>query len=311
MTGVGVRVLGILAYVAGDAEDQDVAVSVVIPARNASATLPVQLGALADQDFEGRWELIVADNGSTDGTAVLIEAWREHLPRMRRIVVPDPGANRARNAGVRASAGDRILICDADDEVSSKWIRCLAEALTWDDVAGGPLEYERLSAYDVPRPPGHATAELPSLFGRPYVISASIGFRRKVFEATGGFDETFGVGGDDIDFCWRAQQAGFSLGYAPNALVHYRLRSPMRAYFWQQYGYAKGDAHLYAKHRRVSALPRRTFRRQVIALAGDGLELIRKLPRLGDPPTRWLATQELARLAGRLAGAVRWGVYPP
>jgi glycosyltransferase involved in cell wall biosynthesis len=286
-------------------------VSVVIPARDAASTLPLQLAALAAQSFEGTWEVIVVDNGSTDGTSALVEAWSERVPELRCISVSAIGASHARNAGARCARGDLLLFCEADDAVAPDWIAAMVQAARRFDVVAGSLEYDTLSPPEAPRPHAHATLEAPRIFGIDYAISANLGCTRAVFDTIGGFDESFGVGGDDVDFSWRAQRAGFSLGFSTDAIVHYRLRGPLLAFACQQYRYSKGDAHLYAKHLPLGDLPPRPFRLQAKAVLGDVYDVVRLLPGVTARQGRWALAHRLARLIGGLAGAFRWGVFPP
>src|SRR5436190_567208 len=96
-------------------------VSVVIPARNVATTLRLQLASLALQDLDEPWEIVVAENQSTDDTPGVIEEWSARLPQVRSVTVEGIGANRARNGGVDVARADRILCCDADDEVAAGW----------------------------------------------------------------------------------------------------------------------------------------------------------------------------------------------
>jgi glycosyltransferase involved in cell wall biosynthesis len=121
-------------------------VSVVIPARNARRTLGAQLEALRAQDYAGPWELVVADNGSTDGTADLASAWAHTLPLRVVDASLRRGASFARNRGWRSALGDLMAFCDADDVVSSGWLSRLTEAAEEADLVGGPYEFRRLNA---------------------------------------------------------------------------------------------------------------------------------------------------------------------
>src|SRR3954466_4740554 len=100
--------------------------SVVIPCLNAASTLGVQLAALTHQSWPGGWEVIVADNGSTDGSREIVEGYRDPLPGLG---VGDAGGRRgqahARNLGATAATGDALLFCDADDEVAPGWMEAL------------------------------------------------------------------------------------------------------------------------------------------------------------------------------------------
>jgi glycosyltransferase involved in cell wall biosynthesis len=285
-------------------------VSVVIPAHNAATTLPAQLAALAAQDFTGSWELVVVENGSVDGTRAEIDAWQERIPRLRCIVSTTPGASRARNLGVRSARAPLVLLCDADDVVTSGWISAMAQALRDFELVGGPIEFEELNAAQLPRPNVTVGPDLPVVFGYPYAISANIGFHRKLFDTIGGFDESFAVpGSEDTDYGWRAHFAGYSMGAAPSAVVHYRLRATLKAFLRQQYRYAKSHSQVYAKHLRDGHLPKRTLRRQTKAFAGDVYDALRAVPRSTSARAWWELLGRVAWVAGTFVGALRYGVY--
>ncbi|HEY4573152.1 MAG TPA: glycosyltransferase family A protein, partial [Thermoanaerobaculia bacterium] len=100
--------------------------SVVIPCLNAAATLGVQLAALTRQSWPGGWEVIVADNGSTDGSREIVESYRGRLPGLALVDASDRrGQAHARNLGAAAATGDALLFCDADDEVAPGWMEAL------------------------------------------------------------------------------------------------------------------------------------------------------------------------------------------
>jgi glycosyltransferase involved in cell wall biosynthesis len=80
-------------------------VSVVIPIRNGAPLLRYQLEALASQDFDGEWETIVADNGSTDNLPEVIDEFAGRVPRLRLVDARAlKGVSYARNAGAKSSA---------------------------------------------------------------------------------------------------------------------------------------------------------------------------------------------------------------
>ena len=83
-----------------------VEVSVVIPALNVADTIGQQLDGLACQNFNGNWEVIVADNGSTDSTREVVESFADRLPALKVIDASDRrGINHARNVGSQAARG--------------------------------------------------------------------------------------------------------------------------------------------------------------------------------------------------------------
>ena len=285
------------------------AVVVVMPAHNAAPTLPAQLGALAAQDFAGSWELVAVENASTDDTLAVLDGWKQRIPQLRVVSTPQPGASHARNFGVRASGAPLILLCDADDVVDANWISAMTDALDHHDLVAGPIELEQLNAITLPRPVLDAGDALPRRYGLPYAVTANIGFHRTLFDSIGGFDETITVC-EDMDFGWRAHLGGLSLGTAPGATVHYRLRSTLRSYLRQQYRYAIGHAHVYAKHARNSSLPTLSLRVQTRVFAHDAVNQLQRLRRCTTARGRWEFLGRLAWMAGGLAGAIRYGVYP-
>ena len=81
--------------------------SVIVPVLNAVPTLGQQLEALSRQAYDGTWEVVVADNGSTDGSPELAAAWQDKLPALRVIDASDRrGAGATRNAAARVARGD-------------------------------------------------------------------------------------------------------------------------------------------------------------------------------------------------------------
>src|SRR5262249_41895135 len=132
------------------------------------------------------------------------------------------------------------------------------------DVVAGRVDYDLLN------PRRDITVRLPAevgppiVFGHlPYAVGANLAFRRAVFDTVGGFDVSFQLGCDEVDFCWRAQYCGFTLGYAADAVVHYRLRSDFAPLFRQSFRYATGRAKLYAKHATSGHLRARGVKTQV------------------------------------------------
>ena len=113
----------------------------VVPAYNAAATLAEQLEALAAQQYDGDWEVVVVDNGSTDGTADLA---RRYAARSRRFTLVDGGPRRGhsapRNAGAKAARGELLAYCDADDVVAPGWLQAMADAACHYDLIGGWLD---------------------------------------------------------------------------------------------------------------------------------------------------------------------------
>jgi GT2 family glycosyltransferase len=199
---------------------------VILPVRNGATTIDEQLAALARQTYGGPWEVVVADNGSADATARIARGWGGRIPRLT-VVEADGriGASYARNAGCTAATGRLLLFCDADDVVSADWVAEMAIGLRYHPAVGGRIERALLNDPEaVAARPGRPDGLLDSFGFLRYPLTANSGIRRDVWSRVGGFDENYPYGSEDVVFFWRAQLAGFTLGYLPDAVVHYRLR---------------------------------------------------------------------------------------
>jgi len=243
-------------------------VSVVIPARDAAGTLGGQLEALATQERSpAPFEVVVADNGSTDGTPELADRWRQRLPVRVVDASGRRGAGHARNVGTAAARGELVAYCDADDVVAPDWLHHLVEAAATADLVGGALEHDALNEVATEWRGRDGAEALPRPLGfLPAAISANCAVRRPVWERIGGWNLAYTHGGDDVDFSWRAQLAGFRLAFAPRALVHYRRRATMRGVGRQVYDYARADVRLYRDFRAFGAArrPARSMARSLL-----------------------------------------------
>jgi glycosyltransferase involved in cell wall biosynthesis len=201
-------------------------VSVVVPARDAEATLPRCLAALARQTDHDR-EVIVVDDGSSDSTASL--AARAPGP-VRLVRQSHAGAAAARNRGVAEARADRIAFTDADCFPAPDWLEHGVEALAGADIVQGRVDPEPVE------PPLPFDRSLSVRRQSPFFETANLFVRRAVFERTGGFEAPLGdVGGrpfgEDLWFGWRARRAGARVAFSAEARVqHAVFRSSMRQY---------------------------------------------------------------------------------
>jgi len=278
--------------------------TVVVPTRDAADVLPGQLRALSEQGPGEPFEVIVADNGSTDGTAGVVASWRAELPALRLVDASGrAGVSHARNVGVAAASGRNVLFCDADDEVAPDWVAAMSAALEQAAVVGGRLDRRRLTPASQLRE-GHVVSDglTPWPGFLPFASGASLGIRTEVLRALGGFDETYVMGADDVELSWRAQLAGHRLAFAGDAVVHYRERVGVRPIGRQTFAYGVQDPHLY-----------RQFAPHGMPGSGVGTalrswaHLFVRAPRYAaTAPDRSQWVRSAARRTGRLVGSVRY-----
>jgi Glycosyl transferase family 2 len=277
----------------------------VLCARNAERTLARQLDALGAQDFAGTWEVLLVDNGSTDATPELLRAGAAALPRCRVLAEARVGVNYARNHAIEASRGEKVALCDADDEVSSQWLRRMVDALDRFDVVGGALEIDRLNEPRLRHQSHNQTDSLPESLGRPYAVGANLAFKRAVWETIGGFDANFARGSDETDFCLRAQDAGYTIGFDPTAIVHYRLRAGLVRIAQQHFHYGRGEERLLAKRDGRGVADGRLGPRWRSLVHEAARHAVDSPAMVADPGERRACVERTAFLAGRFAELTR------
>jgi GT2 family glycosyltransferase len=206
-------------------------ISVVIALYNGAATIEDQLDALATQTY-GDFEVVVADNGSMDGG---VDVVRAHRVGALLVDASDRrGQGHARNVGAAAASGDKLLFCDQDDVADSHWVEAMAQALDRWDLVGGHTDCEKLNA-DVRgwREPLQRPDHVGVAFG------CNLGVRRRAWEGAGGWPLGWHGGYEDVAFSWSVRNAGFTFGYASEAIMYYRYRTSLRAHMRQQYAYGR------------------------------------------------------------------------
>jgi glycosyltransferase involved in cell wall biosynthesis len=194
------------------------ALSVVVPARNAEATLGRTLEAIATQRFDRDWETIVVDDGSTDATVDIARS----VPGVKLLRQQSLGPAVARNRGAEEARGDLLAFTDADCFPTAGWLAAGAAALESADLVQGAVR---------PDP----DAEIGP-FDRTLWVVAEVGLyetanllvRREWFDRVGGFEEWFEprVGkamAEDVWFGWRARRAGARTAFSEEALVHHAV----------------------------------------------------------------------------------------
>src|SRR3954468_3735882 len=201
------------------------AVSVVLPTRGRAAYLEVAVESLRSQDSTAPYDLLVVDDGSTDGTRELLE--RLDVPALR--LGPAPGLNAPPNAGAQNTRGELIACVDDDVQVPPGWLRALVEGAEKHrdaDAFGGPIR----PRFEGPMPKGCGLQDPPltTLDLGPedresdLVWGANLSIRRSAFERVGRFDEEIEGGGDEEDWLERLRAGGGSVMYLAAAGLDHR-----------------------------------------------------------------------------------------
>jgi glycosyltransferase involved in cell wall biosynthesis len=254
------------------------------------------------------WELVVADNGSSDGSAKLAESFAAQMTVRVVDASARTGPAFARNVGAAAARGEWIAFCDADDVADSSWLRALFGARGRGDLVAGQLDPRLLNPASALQARGfhQTTNHLPEGPGSflPYAASANILIRRDHLERLGGWDETLAYC-EDVDLCWKAQLAGLTLVHQDDAIMNYRFRGNGRELFRQVRNYASYEPELFLRYAQHGATrpPRGHLPWQVFWL-------VTRLPYLVMEERRRLLWAAVAgELAGHLRGSLRCRVW--
>lgn len=287
-------------------------ISVIIPCRFSLPLLVEQLAALMRQRCDEEFEVIVADN--TDNyddhraLARIVRRYSGHLPGLRIVDARGfSGAGYARNAGVRASRGDKLAFLDADDVAGAGWLAAMTAALEKHDFVASRFDIELLNPPEVRAGRKNNQANGLQSYSNPHFLShaggCGMGVRRAAFEAVGGFDEHFHLL-EDTEISWRLQLASYQLVFAPDALVHIRFRPTVRGSFRQSFGYGMYNVLLYKRYR-SKGMP--TIERTSMVIAG--YQTVRYLLAMLDRNRRGTNVRALGHLLGRMAGSVAFVVW--
>lgn len=293
------------------------ALSVIIACRNGAATLGETLAGLAAQAWNQPWEVILADNGSTDGSVALFEAFAaEHPGPGWRVIdaAAQAGKSFALNTAIAAAAAPAVAFCDADDVVGDGWLAAMGTALAHQPIVASRIDFDRLNPGWIGQSRGalqvtglEAIGFLPD---RVHAGGGTLGLQTAVVDRIGGFDPGFAYL-EDTEFTLRAQEAGFAIGFVPEAVMHVRARDALQPIFRQSCNWGRYEMKLVARYR-----DRVAFAGGWRHYLGRWRQLLRyHLARgLRPRPEHFMSAVWLrsgaGRLTGQLIGMVRYGVPP-
>ena len=226
-------------------------ISIVVPCYNGAETIGSQLEAIGRQRSSWPCEVVVSDNGSTDGTIDVVDELCNRFPGLIRVVDSSDrkGVGHARNVGARAATGEYLVFVDQDDEVAEGWLAAMGEALLGDNFVGCAMDFQKLNESWLHEGRGERQRyglQTGADFGPDllWAVACTIGVKRSIHLAVGGWDERF-VGGED--YCWRIELAGSPLHFAPQAVLHYRYRTTIGEQWRQARLYGTDEALIYKK----------------------------------------------------------------
>lgn len=280
-------------------------ISVIVATHNRRQRLGETLEALVRQDWpHDQLEVLLVDNGSTDGTAEMVTAFakRPGIPAVRLLHEARPGKSYAVNLAVAAARG-RILVCTDDDVVPDPgWVRAIVEAM---DKTGADFAVGRIRPrWETPPPPWVS----PRLYGvlavpdngperfeirtglneQAMAIGANMAVRSEVVQRIGGWRGDLGKlrhtlrSGEDHEFYLRMLRAGMRGVYEPRASVaHFVPAERLRRAYFLRWLHDNGrtvsviDRDFPTTSHYLLGVPRHRWRYAAVELARFGRALVR------------------------------------
>lgn len=286
--------------------------SVVIPAYNAEATLGSCINAVLRQDYEGVFEVIVVDDGSTDATSNIANAF----DRVTYVSQKNAGPAAARNAGAEHAAGDIVCFTDSDCQPQSDWLSKLVLFFANDhaDVVAGSYGIAnpgsllaRCIHQEIRYRHKHLMGEWIEVFG-----SYNVAFRREIFEQLGGFAQAYTqASGEDNDLSYRLRGAGFRIRFAKDAKVDHSHPSRIKRYLYEQFRHGFWRANLYRGHPEKIKGDGYTFLKDAIEVPLSGVALLLGGASVFGLPWKFFAGYFIACVVFELVFAFVFGLKNP
>lgn len=273
-------------------------VSVIVPVWNNPGQLRTCLEALVNQSLpRTSYEIIVVDNGSTDGTVEVAKSFSG----VRVLQELRPGSYVARNAAIKIAAGTYLAFTDSDCVPDRNWLaNGMRRAVTHPNlgVLSGRIElfHEEKGGSDIYKH-YEQLFSFPQDHTRANCATANWITPKAVFDRLGGFDEKVKSGGDKL-MAVRIMEAGFSLEFAPDMIVKHPVRATMSALVNKRRRLAGGQ---WQKMNRRYRFPR--------ALAWSAIEVVRRTRRIAAASDLSLGARAKVTLVVVCMGAISAGEY--
>ena len=236
--------------------------SVVIATCSRVSMLEDMLGTLLPQMavLPFSTELVIVNDGSTDGTAELLREVQERSPVPVKVVLGHRrGIAAARNLGLEHARGTWIASCDDDQLADVQWLQCLRAAADEQSASfvGGSMELAMPMGYTLDAYGPRAMRLLGHCAGRGERARAlprgirpatnNVLMRASAVRGLGGFDQQFAQGGEDADLFARAEEAGYTLWFEPRARMQHVMtpgRLSENGLHWTAMRIGSGDARM-------------------------------------------------------------------
>ena len=228
-------------------------VSVIIPTRNAEATLPISLNSVFSQDYRGPIEVIIADGSDTTATADMI---RRCYPKVRRVSNPERITPSGLNHALQIATGEIIVRCDSAAVLPPSYVRQAVATLRRTGAANVGGRQQPVGTTRFERAVALATTTFLGTGGARYRVGGPEGptdtvylgvWNRKRLETVRGFEPTMFIN-EDYELNWRLRQQGETVWFDPKLKVSYRPRGTLRTLAEQYLAYGRAKSAMLRAH---------------------------------------------------------------
>jgi len=237
-------------------------VTVVLCTYNRKQLLVECIGAILSQTYS-RFEIVVVDDGSDDGTGDAIGGFPVD-GRIKFLRQSHLGLASARNVGIENSKGGIVCFIDDDCIADRRWLQNIVGAYSDGDIGGVGGRIINHEPWTTPKTLLERFLHKSGLYQQRYVgeflVGANSSYRRAALEAVNGFDGSL-LKDEDADIGMRIIATGMRFAYAPKAMVYHRTRGGFRGLLAQVYGYGTGHMMVYRKYPSRHSVARQVLRR--------------------------------------------------
>ncbi|MFH1391828.1 MAG: glycosyltransferase family A protein [Candidatus Diapherotrites archaeon] len=202
--------------------------SIVVATYNNKKTLEKTLDSLLKQNFKGKYELIVVNDGSKDGTKEFLEKYKKGKGILKVFHQKNSGVCKARNTGIANSKYEIVINMDHDCIAEKDWLQKMADGFNSEKIG-------IVSGYD-------------------YYGGTSTGFRKEILEQVGGYDEKYNYYREDTDLSFKIMDIGYEFKLIKPNYYHDHIEVKPQGFFGlvkhvlQRLYYHQNDVLLYKKH---------------------------------------------------------------
>ena len=235
-------------------QDTHLTATVVVPVYNAGESLVRLLDALIQQTVVPD-EVLIVDDGSTDGSGEIAQRWGREHPSLKLSVIQQAnmGPASARNHGAQTGMGEVVVFIDSDCIPMRDWLEKMTAPFVDDAVVGVQGAYQCTQREWIAR---FSQLEIEERYERmkrsdtvDFIGTYSAAYRRNIFTGMGGFDTRFPMAsGEDADFSFRLASQGLRLVFEPRAVVTHAHPNTLRRYLRQKYWRAYWRNLIYRRH---------------------------------------------------------------